>query len=147
MQAIGMSFEVDWEATRNCMKALRHTPLATVGRVLLALPRQVFTNKVVYRVTPNWDALSIPGFSLDSLNPAFVYIYDAMFNLVGTYPSYSRAIMFLSPIATQSMAHKRAERLSRGLQRACNWNKLVDTEYGKVYVARHPSRVTRNKST
>lgn len=117
-------------------------------RVIVAFPNQPLVSEPVdHRPAHKGTPLIIPNLLLTDLAMPFIHIYDIHFVLIGQYLSYSAAIQALSPVLTLGLTGKRAEVKSRQLQRACNWHITAKTEFGSVYVARHPSLVNRSKGT
>lgn len=96
-------------------------PNAPTPRVMVTHPGIPLTDLPVdHRPERVSDPLTIPGVPLADLVLPFVHIFDINFNLIGQFPSYSAAIMALSPVLTAGLTSKQAEVKSRGLQRVCN---------------------------
>lgn len=117
----------------------------------MASPNQTLTHKEIqHRIPHSYPELNIPGFSLESLEMPYIYIFGLdLLPFPGQYRflSYSSAIQYLSPAITSGLKPKQAEVKSRGLQRNCNFHNPTKTEVGLVYVARHPSLVNRSRNT
>lgn len=122
-------------------------PHASAPRVVIAEVGQSLTDRIVPgRPDHNYLPLEIPGLVLSALQLPFIYIYNANFELVGTFTSFSEAMKVLNP-SLANLTARQLEIKSRVLQRRCNWHVQVNTESGLVYTARHPSLVNRKKSS
>ncbi len=112
-------------------------------RVTLNILGQTLENKTVQQRTDpslNYAPLVLVDRKLIDLTPCWYYVFlPNKKDIFGTYYSVADAALHLNPSKCAGLSRQEMRIKNIAISRFCNFDKLVSTEKGEFYIAKHPN--------